>query len=1638
MQVQEQAESVRSGEEDVTEGNYSTPSGLLPAVSEPAESEPVVSEPAVSGPAVSKSVPATTTPRPTRSRTPGGRKKVEDYRLYWLERKYAGLDAGANTATGSFRSARTLLADLNAAATSTQAIASQAEAVITKANETHAAVTSLHEMTRRQNADAALLNDESRRLHTTIGERCDEESALIRQVRDGLVDVKNSRNVADSVLEAIAEAARIAEGLRESATESATEARKVIADTGLLAARNSSLQAELAAALAETLDTNRTSTGLQSAVQNHLSAVTRLQSEWQQSRVSLDQVQIEATAALARVQALCDSQASAQADHLALRDHTSALRQDAQVLLDQVRDTETRTTALREAGTSTLALADTQLARIEQALSELGALRDEGRHAIADSKTALATGESATRAGELALQQSTRAFESAIVALEQRAAVIAADQQAHLEAALRQHHDGLVLSESTLHAQLDVLANRLEQADADREQRVGNCLEQQEVWVGETTRQLEEAISNQQASVAGSEQKIAFALMRQASALREGEQALESAIAAFGERNERNAAARDLSAATTLDNLLIRHDEALQEGRTAINAATDAAARALESRFAGQAQKLGATERALVKQVEDSLETHLQQILQIAGAQVEALQTASDDRSREAICALDAWIRQQSEFLIEATDLRTAALQNSCDETRAALMQAMQDAVENTRAHSAETEQALHHRTDAALMSLDEELSVLRRERAAFAESTAQSTALQQKIDHDLNALSITSAAAVAGVEATLAELEEQDRSARAFHEVLIQDAALLRDEGISLRDQLGDLQLEMQLTQQDAVRSQELSQEINAHSLALNERNTAVLSRFDQLNERNSIMMTELTRLKTVLSANEHEIEAQLQAVNLATSSADSVCTRFEQLEAENAAIHLKMANTLEDANAHIEATTTLNQNAGRLLAEMTGERDLVQQSLTQLAAALEASTAATQNTVSAGDIGRVLNEALAGAIDTVRQLETRNAAVIDAVEARAERLDATLDTVEGANLRVNEAIDRSEQITDDLFRGLQAAMNSQRTMEENITGCVAETARLHEQICDTLSLEQGVEGFRSALDDNDAKVEACMVQARELAATVAGQARVLETLEQQNSRLAEEREGYDATIERLASRLERCEARIMDQESRTETMVASAQSDLKIEADRLNEQLTRELSRLLRRSEEGFARQQEQNDLSLDKRLATFERQLQEAKSDTELADLSARLLVTDENVTRVSDQVALVRSSESSELHRMAEATDHQFDELFERLSTIETDSSDARRTLSQLEASQSLAAEHLLDLRAAQKQAAAAPDASHLADLISRFNAAMDEAIHTNRELRADQHEPAAPARVPVADVPQQVEPAAPAPVATSTDDARQPPVARTYPTRDPLVDRQSRSPHVAPAPGLPAHNRRPGTLVRTSVADALSPAAPGIADQPARRPVRAPAQPLQATGRAKQAVLTSIIGALLLFGGLFAGREIDARPAFTSLAPLELETEMAGLAGEFGWPVSQAQTETSGPSFQHVRNGINIPAELGDPVVAVQPGKVVHSGQSVRGYGNLIVIEHDKGLHSVYANNQYNYVQTGDVVKRGQLIADVGRLADTRQPGLYFELRDSGQARDPLDYLSTDLPTKSAATVANNLTSSLTNYLGSWN
>ncbi len=98
------------------------------------------------------------------------------------------------------------------------------------------------------------------------------------------------------------------------------------------------------------------------------------------------------------------------------------------------------------------------------------------------------------------------------------------------------------------------------------------------------------------------------------------------------------------------------------------------------------------------------------------------------------------------------------------------------------------------------------------------------------------------------------------------------------------------------------------------------------------------------------------------------------------------------------------------------------------------------------------------------------------------------------------------------------------------------------------------------------------------------------------------------------------------------------------------------------------------------------------------------------------------------------------------------------------------------------------------------------------------------------------------------------------------------------------------------------------------------------------------------------------------------------------------------------------TYSATRKGIDISGNVGQAVYAANNGKVVYSGNGLKGYGNLIIIKHPEGYLTAYAHNKMNLVNEGDSVKRGQKIAEMGQ--SNGGGSLHFEVRKNGKPINP--------------------------------
>ncbi len=117
---------------------------------------------------------------------------------------------------------------------------------------------------------------------------------------------------------------------------------------------------------------------------------------------------------------------------------------------------------------------------------------------------------------------------------------------------------------------------------------------------------------------------------------------------------------------------------------------------------------------------------------------------------------------------------------------------------------------------------------------------------------------------------------------------------------------------------------------------------------------------------------------------------------------------------------------------------------------------------------------------------------------------------------------------------------------------------------------------------------------------------------------------------------------------------------------------------------------------------------------------------------------------------------------------------------------------------------------------------------------------------------------------------------------------------------------------------------------------------------------------------------------------------------------------WSWPTTGKVIEQFSTAEQG-NKGIDIAGNRGQAILSAADGQVVYSGNALRGFGNLIIINHNNEYLSAYAHNDVMLVKEGQKVKRGQHIARMGST-DAASTRLHFEIRYRGQSVNPVSYL----------------------------
>ena len=124
---------------------------------------------------------------------------------------------------------------------------------------------------------------------------------------------------------------------------------------------------------------------------------------------------------------------------------------------------------------------------------------------------------------------------------------------------------------------------------------------------------------------------------------------------------------------------------------------------------------------------------------------------------------------------------------------------------------------------------------------------------------------------------------------------------------------------------------------------------------------------------------------------------------------------------------------------------------------------------------------------------------------------------------------------------------------------------------------------------------------------------------------------------------------------------------------------------------------------------------------------------------------------------------------------------------------------------------------------------------------------------------------------------------------------------------------------------------------------------------------------------------------------------------------AAISSGFGWRVHPITGE------RKLHKGVDFAAPTGTPIFAAADGVVTESGWTDGGYGNIVELRHENGALTLYAHTNRVYVSKGQLVSRGQMVAEVGTTGRSTGPHLHFEMAVGGVTINPLPLVVREIP-----------------------
>ena len=167
-----------------------------------------------------------------------------------------------------------------------------------------------------------------------------------------------------------------------------------------------------------------------------------------------------------------------------------------------------------------------------------------------------------------------------------------------------------------------------------------------------------------------------------------------------------------------------------------------------------------------------------------------------------------------------------------------------------------------------------------------------------------------------------------------------------------------------------------------------------------------------------------------------------------------------------------------------------------------------------------------------------------------------------------------------------------------------------------------------------------------------------------------------------------------------------------------------------------------------------------------------------------------------------------------------------------------------------------------------------------------------------------------------------------------------------------------------------------------------------------------------------IGTPIFVPGVRMTIEVEPYPAPVP-DPTRSRPSIGSSVADFLWPIEDgALMRPFGEQRRtHKHAGVDIRGSAGQPILAGRDGTVAFAGPTQSGYGSMVVLDHGDGVQSLYGHARKTLVKTGDIVRRGDTIALVGRTGNATTEHCHFEIRLSNRPVDPMPYFVTTAEAK---------------------